>query len=170
MEKNFLINIDNYQITTLSNSLKKITSKNPNLYALHCASLKDKKTLKKIFYFIKNIYCFEEFYLENYKKIDINEFEMIEKSLGLTLDELDRGFQSYAKYYVHPILSLKKRIEISKKRVILNYKFYSMIFDDFKPKFVKRFFDMKSKIVKSVTKYSKEVKKGKFPSKRESYN
>ena len=136
MEKNFLINIDNYQITTLSNSLKKITSKNPNLYALHCASLKDKKILKKTFYFIKNIYCFEEFYLENYKKIDINEFEMIEKSLGLTLDELDRSFQSYAKYYVHPILSSKKRIEMSKKRAILNYKFYSMIFDVFKPNII----------------------------------
>ena len=71
MKKNFLINLDGYQINTLANAFQKITIKNPNRYALHCLLIKDKETLKKKFHFLKNIYCFEEFALENYNNIKL---------------------------------------------------------------------------------------------------
>ena len=45
--KNYLINLDGYQINTLANAFQKITIKNPNRYALHCLLIKDKETLKK---------------------------------------------------------------------------------------------------------------------------
>ena len=136
MEKNFLINLDSYQIITLAESIKKISSKKPNLYALHCASKSDKKILEKNFPFLKYIYCFEEFYLENYDLIDISEYEEVEKNLGLDFKDFNRGFESYSKYYIRPLLSKKKQIEIIKKRVILNYKFYTKIFNEFKPNIV----------------------------------
>jgi len=49
--------------------------------------------LEKNFPFLKYIYCFEEFYLENYDLIDISEYEEVEKNLGLDFKDFNRGFE-----------------------------------------------------------------------------
>jgi hypothetical protein len=131
--KNYLINLDGYQINTLANAFQKITIKNPNRYALHCLLIKDKETLKKKFHFLKNIYCFEEFALENYDNIKLCEYKLIENDLKLKFQIFNNGFEAYSRYYIHPILSSKKKFEISKKRIILNYRFYKKIFNEFNP-------------------------------------
>ena len=41
--------------------------------------------------------------------------------------------------------------------------------DDFRPKFVKRYASLKEEIVEAISRYSEEVKKGKFPSEEFSY-
>lgn len=136
MKKNILINLDGYQLITLTNPLKKILLEDRNNFAFHCAYIEDKKKIKKNFSSTINIFCYEEFVKDNFNKINLNEYEEIIKNLDLNLKDIDRGFDDYSNYYIRPFISEKKKDEISIKRVILNYKFYLCLFKEFKPNII----------------------------------
>ena len=136
MKKNILINLDGYQHITLTNPLKKILSEGKNNYAFHCANVKDKNLIKKNFKSFNNIFCNEDFFIKNFTKINLDKYEKIIEKLNLDLNEIDRGFNLYSKYYVRPFLSKDKKNEISKKRIILNYEFYLELFKEFKPEII----------------------------------
>ena len=133
MKKNILINLDGYQHITLTNALKKILLEGKNNFAFHCASIEDKNLIKKNFPSIKHIFCNEEFFLNNFDKINLNDYEDIIKRLDINLKDIDRGFNDYSKYYIRPLIGKKKKIQISKKRVVLNYKFFLKLFEEFEP-------------------------------------
>jgi 3-methyl-2-oxobutanoate hydroxymethyltransferase len=53
-------------------------------------------------------------------------------------------------------------------QVLVSYDMLGL-FPDFKPKFVRQYIDLKNEVKNAVLEYSKDVKKGKFPSEKESY-
>ena len=64
------------------------------------------------------------------------EYESVLENLSLEINDIDRCFNEYSKYYLRQFMSKDKKREISKKRVLINFKFYSYIFDKFNPHFV----------------------------------
>lgn len=136
MKKNILINLDGYQHFTLTNPLKKIIDESYYNFAFHCIGLYDKNLIKKNFPQIKNVFCHEEFFFNNFNKLDIFEYDSVLENLNLEINDIDRCFNEYSKYYFRQFLSKKKKSEISKKRVLINFKFYSYLFNKFNPNFV----------------------------------
>ena len=73
-------------------TFKKILIKHPVKTALHCASIEDKLKLEN---FPKiSIYCYEEYVKENYKKIKVDEFDLVSNLLNL-LKKLIYTFEFY---------------------------------------------------------------------------
>ena len=136
MKKNILINLDGYQHFTLTNPLKKIIDELNLNFAFHCVSLQDKYLIKKNFPRIENVFCHEEFFFNNFNRLNIFEYESVLENLNLEKNDIDRCFNEYSKYYLRQFISKKKKSEISKKRVLINFKFYSHLFDKFNPDFV----------------------------------
>ncbi len=139
IQKNYLINLDSYQLDIYGHALKKFIKQLDdsciNNIALHCASIEDKNKIKKIFHNIK-IFCGEDYVRENYPFTkDYNPKEFIEK-LNTSFGELNYSLSMYKKFYYQTKLSSDKQYDLDLKRTILFYNFYDEIFKNFKPNIV----------------------------------
>ena len=80
-----------------------------------------------------SIYCYEEYVKENYKKIKVDEFDLVSNLLNLSLKEIDLAFEFYKKYYFHPIIFGSKKEDVSKKESYFILQFLQKNFQNFSP-------------------------------------
>ena len=88
MKKNFLINLDGYLIDSCAHALKKIIFNSKDNYALYCSTIADKKKIQFIFKKKIQLYCKEEYFVNNYSNVDVRNIALTERKIGINTIEI----------------------------------------------------------------------------------